>query len=90
MASTRAHQSDLSNFHLSLDGTVDTDFPTPSWSRLGCVQARLLRRSILSSCSFFLTIHHEVLDHRSIRMSWIISTSTICLCLQPCDVATNL
>ena len=29
----------------------------------------------------FLSIHHEVLDHRP-----TISFSTICLCLQPCDV----
>ena len=62
------------------------NFPIPSWSRLGCAQSYLLLRSILSPCSFLPVNPHDVLDHQSIRMFWIISFSNICLCLQLCDM----
>ena len=68
-----AHQSDLSDFQLSWVGIGSTNFPIPSSSRSGCAHSYLLLRSILSTCSFFLSIHHEVLDHQSIRMFWRIS-----------------
>ena len=69
VASTVAHQPDLSDVHLSWVGIGDTNFPIPSWSRLGCAQSYLLLRGILSPCSFLSV----VLDHHSIMMFWIIS-----------------
>ena len=42
VASTVAHQSDPSEFHLTWVGISDTNSPIPSWSRLGCAQSYLL------------------------------------------------
>ena len=84
VASTIAHQSDLSNFSLSLDEVGDTEFRL----RLGdaCVVSS---RHCFAEVFFphvisFLTTHHEVLDHRP-SGCYGLFLSPICLCLQPCD-----
>ena len=64
MASTIAHQSDLSNFSLSFDEVGDTEFRL----RLGHAWV-VSSRNYFAEVFFphvpsFLSTHHEVLDHR--------------------------
>ena len=85
VASTMAHQSDLSNFRLPFDEVGDTVLRL----RLGHAWVVSSRNCFVEVCFphviSFSSIYHEVLDHRPSGCSGPF-ISAFCLCLQPCDM----
>ena len=84
MASTIAHQSDLTNFRLPVGEVGDTEFRLclgHTWvvSSRNCF-AEVFFPHVIS----LLSTHHDVLDRPSGCPGPLLSA--ICLCLHPCDL----